>query len=348
MKFLCLYKSGGEEFRLRGFANSLVASGHDFTFWSPEKKPAFDAFSEYKPDVFIGTTFDLPEDLMRAIENFTDVKVILKGSNYGHLDDAIKKAGYPVVIITDQEKQNVSRLGSRLSYVFCHYHPNRLDGTMEKWIDLGVRPVALMNAADVVDYGFGTPKEEFKSDLVFIGGHWGYKSQNLNRYILPLCEPVGKYKIKIWGNQPWPVGQYLGLTDTKNVKHIYASAKVSPNVSEPHSNIWGFDAVERPFKIISSGGCCITDHVSSLQEDVFTNDELPYAENPKDFLDLVKSYILDESEVFRADAKKRCQTVVYNGHTYFHRAHDLLSELGRDDEAKQVISTYEAKWKPQL
>jgi len=342
MKFLCLYKSNGEEFRLRGFGNALRAAEHDFVFWRPEDKPTFDAFDEFNPDVFIGTTFDLTRSMVKCIQERPNLKVILKGSNWGEIDKEINKAKFPVVTVTDTEKRIIEQLKKETGkpdFVFCHYHPNRVEQTMAGWREIGVEPLGIMNAADVIDYPFGERKEYLASDIAFVGGYWGYKARNLDQTIIPLCETVGKYNIKIWGNQPWPVPQFLGFTNTEMVKDIYASAKICPSISEPHSNEFGFDVIERPFKILSAGGTLVGDHVSSLQHDVFPGIELPFFKKNCLLVDYIEAVLQGEEEIPQKDQDLARQRV-FEEHTYFHRMAYLLEALNQPAEANNLLNTY--------
>lgn len=336
LKILSLYKPCGEQYRLSGFGNALIAGGHDFRFWRPDEKPAFDAFAEYEPDIFIGTTFDLSRAIEKCVRNRPQMKVILKAGNWG---EPIDEKRYPVVCVTDAEKKQLEKLKAETGkpdFVFCHYHPNRLEETMAGWRQIGIEPVALMNAADVVDCGLGTPRPEFVSDISFVGGYWVYKAQNLNKYILPLCA-TGKYNIKIWGNQPWPVGQYLGYVENSSVADIIRSTRICLSVSEPHSNVYGFDVIERPFKIASAGGFCISDYVASLAEDVFTNGEMDFFDSYPEMVELIDYYLANPDE--RAAKADRQRRTVFNGHTYFHRMTTMLGKLGFETEAFKLMET---------
>lgn len=341
MKILCLHKDSGEHFRLTGFGNAFRAAGHEFMFWHPKNKPIFDVFDEWGPvDLFIGTTFDLDRATHRCLVQNPNTKILLKGSNWGPSNDKIDHKKYPIVMVNDNEKakvRNLRREASQDIRVMCHYHPNRLEETMSGWREIGIEPLAVMNAADVIDYGPGTYREELASDVSFVGGTWGYKGQNIDKFILPLCHPVGKLNIKIWGNTKWPVPQCLGVVNTPDVKDIYASAVVCPNVSEPHSNEFGFDVVERVFKIISAGGICISDYVESLYEDVFTGDELFYYQDSKQIEDHVRIF---KNEQTRKEYLEKTQFVVYDQHTYFHRVADICDAFDWDDEAKHIMQTY--------
>lgn len=346
MKILCQYKSCGEEYRLRGFGNALGYCGHTFAFWQPQIKSAFDAFDEFQPDVFIGTTFDLDAAMIACIKERPDLKVILKGSNWGPSNENIDKNKYPVVMVTQHEKDVLAKLKEetgRPDYVFCHYHPNRLEETMSGWNSIGIKPVALCNAADVIDYFGGVPKKELACHIGFVGGYWRYKSYNLDKYITPLCHPVGKLNIKIFGNQKWPVPQFMGLISDSAVKDLYCSATVSPSVSEPHSTDFGFDPIERGFKILSSGGFCVHDYVDTLAKDIFTDGEVPFFSTPEEFSALLNKFLHEDHQAEKKAIAAKGKAKVLGEHTYFHRSADMMRELALVEEANDVLNKY-SEW----
>ena len=129
-------------------------------------------------------------------------------------------------------------------------------------------------------------------------------------------EEFGKFNIKIFGGSDWPVVQYAGKISNENVKHAFRSATVCPNVSEPHSQDFGYDIIERPFKVLMSGGFCISDYVESMANDVFTNDEVLFAKTPEEFEQLIQYYVNHPKEA-ALYAEKGFNCVLQN-HTYFH------------------------------
>jgi spore maturation protein CgeB len=265
-----------------------------------------------------------------VLTEYPNTKVAMVASNWGLFDDQIKADKYPILMSNDKEVELVRQLKEKTGkpdLVWCHYSDEWMLKTHNKWTDeLKIKVIGLMNASDVTVYHQGEVKPEYKSDINFVGGYWGYKAINLDRYILPLCYPVGKYNIKIWGNQKWPVPQFLGYVDNNEVKHILASAKVCPNISEPHSNAYGFDVVERPFKTMTVGGFCISDYVIGLR-DIFPADVLPMAESPNEMHELIDYYIQDVHQDDIQHMKKQAVEIVVANHTYHHRAIKLLQEL---------------------
>lgn len=337
LKFACLYKACGEYYRHLGFANALMSCGHSWYFWNPQAKSIYDLVDEYKPDVFIGTTFDLDRPTINCLRENPQIKVVLKGGNWGPNDDKIDQKKYPVLFITETEKILLSRLKEETGkpdFVFCHYHPNRVEETMSLWRNIGIEPIGIMNAADIIDYPTGEFDNVLKSDISFVGGYWQYKSVNLDKYILPLTK---KYmNIKIFGNQGWPCNQFLGNIDTSQVKNLYKSSLVCPNVSEPHSNVFGFDVVERPFKILSSDGFLLMDTVSSAKDDVW-GDSVPYYTDQKDFCDKIEYYVKNPE---KRDWKK-AREITLNEHTYHNRMAYLLERLGYIKESQELLEKHQ-------
>lgn len=347
MKILCLYHSCGPQFVRQGWSNVFKACGHEFYFWNPKEKPVFDAFDQLNPDIFISTTYDITTGTIQCLKEYPNTKVALVGSNWGELDKSIDLVKYPIVVAQDKEKRIIESLKKQTGkpdVIFTHYHDSFIEPTMGLWRSIGCDIMSMLNAADVIDYGIGEYKQELASDIVFVGGYWKYKAENLDKYILPLCEPAGKYRIKLFGNQAWPVPQYLGLIGTSSVKHLFASATICPSVSEPHSNEFGFDVIERPFKILSAGGFCISDDVLSLHRDIFKNKELPIAKTPSEMKSMIDNFLAFPEE--RIPFMKAGQATVYEKHTYFHRVADLLNVLNMPKEADDILNTYTSKYCP--
>lgn len=335
MKILCEYCDCGPSFVRSGWGKVFQAMGHQFVFWQPELKPAFDVFNEYEPDLFIGTTFGLDRAIYKCIASRPQMKVILYASAWGDLIDQINPIEYPIIIASDKEKLTLEKLKKETGkpdFVFLHYHDNWIDRTLGGWRSIGIEPVSMMNAADTFDYYPGVVQEKFKCDLAFVGGYWPYKAKNLDKWIVPLC--YGKHKIKIFGNQPWNVPQYLGYVDNMDVRDIFASASICPNVSEPHSTTFNFDIIERPFKILSCGGFCISDYVQSSEEDVF-GDCIPHAKTTQEFNDMIDYYLKNPEKRFEKSQKGR--QLVLRSETYFDRVSVAFAHLGMEKESLRCL-----------
>lgn len=336
MKILCEYEYCGPSFVTEGWRKVLQAMGHQFRYWIPAQQPTFDAFSEFEPDLFIGKTFTCDRAVYKNIVARPDMKTIMYSSAWGDLINEIP-SDYPIIRASDKEKGTLEKLKQETGkpdFVFLHYHDNWIDRTLGGWRSIGITPVSMLNAADTFDYYPGVSRDCFRSDLAFVGGYWPYKSKNLDKFLVPLCYQ-SNYKIKIFGNQPWPVPQYLGYVDNPDVRDIFASTTICPNISEPHSTDFGFDIVERPFKVLACGAFCVSDYVQSAVEDVF-GDTLPSAKTAIEFKEMI-DYYLDKGFIESTIISEKGRSLVLRSHTYFDRIHSLFGHLGMPREQTRAL-----------
>jgi hypothetical protein len=312
-----------------GLARAFSSVGNEVVMWDTSKKSAYDSFDEFEPDLFIGQTYNVTPALIKCIKQRPLIKVALKASDYGYLNSKTDPNS-PIVRVTEEERKLVDELRFEIFdnlVLFIHYHPDYLNYTHNGWAAEGYRIEASMNAADLFDYYNGEVREEYKCDIGFCGGYWPYKSQTLNKYILPLCSSF-KYKVKIFGNGHWPVPQYHGFIQTEDLKYLFKSAVISPNVHEPHSQEFGYDIVERPFKILSSGGFCISDHVEGLTK--LFPEGIVFGYDSKDFVEKVEYYTSVEAKSERDRIAQAGRKITLDKHTYFDRAADILKWYNLD------------------
>lgn len=338
MKILCNYTPCGPHYVRSGWGRVFRALGHNFLFWNPQTKSAFDVFSEFEPDVYIGTTYELDRAVYKNVASRPHMRVALYASAWGPYLDGVDPTKYPVVVAGEQEKATVERLKKetgRPDFVFIHAHGHWLEGTMSGWAATGVPYLGVLNAADTFLYLNPPRRPELACDVGFVGGYWGYKARNLDRFLLPLCHPSSGLSVKVFGNQPWPVHQYLGRVDDFTAASLFPSAAVCPNVSEPHSTDLGWDVIERPFKVLCAGGVCVSDYVAEAR-DLFAEGELPMAKTPREFEDLVRTAVdfPETSARLAAEGRKK----VLAEHTYWDRVAQLWTGLGMADEAARTLA----------
>jgi len=314
----------------------LSSMGHQVSLWDINTKSVFDAFDEFEPDVFMGQTYNVTEGLVKCIKERPHLKVAMRASDWGEFQDNIDLDKYPILVAQEKEKKLLERLKKETGkpdFVHNHYTQGWIDVTHNSWQDeLGIKPVSLIHAADLYDFHPKPRLSVLDCDIAFVGGYWPYKAERLDPYIISLCHPVGDYNIKIFGSN-WPVAQSHGIIATDNMPSLFASAKVCLNVSEPHSQDFGYDIIERPFKILSSGGFCISDYVESMANEVFTNNEIVFAKTPKEFKQLIDYYINNPNE--RLSYMQSGYQCVIENHTYFERVKTILLELGLSNEAEK-------------
>jgi hypothetical protein len=311
-----------------GLARAFEKCGHKPFIWDINQKPATDMFDEFEPDIFIGQTYNLTPTIIKLIEERPHLKVEMKAADWGNFAEE-----FPVLRVTEQEARHVQTLRERTGkpdYLHIHYHHDYVSETHKGWIERGFKVYSQLSAADVFDYTGGTNLPEFQTDLAFIGGYWGYKSQVLNSYFLPLCNS-GKYKIRIYGNSPWPVPQYCGPLQSHLSKHALASAKICPSLHEPHSQVYGHDIVERPYKLLANKCFVVSDYVEGLAK---LDLGIPMAKSPEEFENLIDHYLKNPNKAAEIMIKG-FQKVLIN-HTYFNRIEEIFTRLGLPDQAKEV------------
>ena len=321
-----------------GLARAFHACGHEVRIWDINSEPAYDVFDFFEPDLFLGQTYNTTDAICNIIKERPHMKVIMKGSDWGPLSDSIPSEKYPILKVREDEKKRILDLYNEVQkpdFLHIHYHPDYIEQTHGSWIKEGIPAYSMLLGADVFEYGKGSFKQEFKSDITFIGGYWGYKSQTFNKWLIPLCNDF-KYQIKIFGNSPWPVPQYCGYVQNELTRDIFASATICPNLSEPHSQDFGFDIIERPFKLLANKCFVISDYVEGLKK------LFPYsivsARDPKEFVYYIEHFLKNPDKRF--EHIQSGYNDVMNNHTYFHRVKDIFSKLGLNSQAKHCENTY--------
>lgn len=335
-----------------GLINVFRALGHEVVDWDFKNINAFDAFTlaeQGSPiDLFIGQTYNCNKAVARNIEMRPYMRVAMQCSTWGDVLKNIDLEKYPILVPTEDEKRIIGNLFEscqRPSLVYQNYAPDRVDDCLNGWTSLGVKPVSNLNAADYFVYNRGTAKREFECDVAYVGGRWPYKGSNIDKVILPLLNEKTAPRIKnrkvsvhVYGNQGWQgIAQYRGLAADTDVKDIFASAVCCPNVSEPHSNLWGFDVVARPFKVALAGGLPILDNVQSLIDCYMKIGDgkrelyLPDYDTYEDLVGQIQFFI--ERPDIREGFIKGGYAHTLRNHTYFNRVMDLFDHLGMIKES---------------
>jgi hypothetical protein len=321
------------------WANALQSCGIQTAMWNCLTAPAFDVFDSFEPDIFLGQSYNLTPDVVKCIHERPHLKVGLRAGDWGDHKEQVDTAKYNVLFCSPQERKLLSKLKEHTGqpeFVHIHYNEEAVKQTHNNFESIGIKPVSVMMCADVLSYENATLDPQLECDIGFVGGYWPYKGEVIDDYLFPLLHPVGKYKIKIFGNQPWRVNQYCGVIDDKNVKNLFASAKICPNLSEPHAQEFGFDVNERIFKILYAGGFCISDNVASYN---MFGDGIVIADSPRDFAEKIEHY-RNASACEREAIAKVGQQYVKKNHTGFHRAAQILEEFGLGQLSDKLLQQY--------
>jgi len=323
-------------FILNGLKNVFEAMGHEWIWFDRRQKSVFDIFTENdKIDLYLGMTYQLDRPTVKCIQNRPEMKVLLKGGNFGQVNKDVDTKIYPLVMSTKQEVDLVKSLGSNV-VVYNYYHKNKIEYTVGGWKDCGINVLPLLSAADIYVYKKVDYDPTFESDCVMVGGCWDYKSRSFDKWIKPLCYPVGKLNIKLAGNG-WCYPQRIGPVSVEYENKLHAAATVCLNIFEPHcSEIPQIGEVaERVFKIPASKAFTISERLHTLENDIFTNDEIVYADNPQDLEDKIVHFSRNPDE--RQPYIDRAYATIIAGHTYHDRVADIFNAFGYFDEANKAL-----------
>lgn len=314
--------------------NSLP--GWDAKLWWPDQTPAYDAFDMYEPDILLAQTYNLNKPLIKCIEERPHLKVGLRAPDWGSQVTDDKR--FRILKASEEEKKLVEQLRERTGqpeFLHIHYPEYALKETHDKWAETGVPVKSIMMCADVNSYAGARYVDAFACDIGFVGGYWPYKGRVIDKYLLPICDDKD-LRIKIFGNQPWTeTDRYCGMLQDNNVRHLFASAKICPNLSEPHAQEYGYDVNERVFKTLFCGGFVISDYVEGLEKTLHKDLQVGefrgylYAEDESEFRDLIYAYL--EDDYARKKASEAGRKIVCKSHTNFHRVEELLNAFGIEE-----------------
>jgi len=324
-------------FQRSAWANAFNACNIETHLWDCKAVTAFDAFDTVEPDVFLGQSYNLDEATIKCIYERPHLKVGLRAGDWGDWEKIVDKNKFNILFCSNKEKEMLKKLKDETGkpdFVHIHYNEQAVKQTHNHFESIGIKPISLMMCADTTVYSDAVIDKKLECDIGFVGGYWPYKGQVIDRYIMPLLNPIGKYRCKIFGNQPWPANQYCGLIDDQDVKNLFVSSKICPNVSEPHAQEFGIDVNERIFKILYAGGFCISDNVESYK---MFGDGLVIADNSQDFQEKIDYYLenQDERERISAIGKK----IVKENHTGFHRIASILKEFGYTNLSNSILKS---------
>ena len=306
--------------------------GYEAKLWWSGQTPAYDAFDMYEPDIFLGQTYNLSKSVIECIKERPHLKVGLRAPDWGSQETDER---FRILKATDEEKRAVEELKEKTGqpvFLHIHYPEYALQNTHNKWAETGVSVKSIMMCADINSYAHAKYVPELACDIGFVGGYWPYKGQVIDKYLLPICNDRC-LNIKIFGNQPWTeTDRYCGTIEDQNVRHLFASSKICPNLSEPHAQEYGYDVNERVFKVLFCGGFVISDYVEGLEKTLHGELKVGdmrgylYAKTPDQFKDLIYTYLEDEHA--RKSISEAGRKLVCDNHTNFHRIEEILDGFG--------------------
>lgn len=208
-------------------------------------------------------------------------------------------------------------LDSEPDFVWCSA-PEAFFGSYEGWDRAGMKVVSLPWACDTRRYYPEPENNRYDEvEVAFVGGYRPYKEPQYEDLLWPY-----EKCLSVFGYSRWPYA-YRGMIPYDDERVLYQNATVCPSISEPQFVETG-DTVERPFKILGSGGLTICD-CRSVYKELFSLGEVPTPRNLAEYYEMMDLFLTDISSNLHYRQKGR--NAVLERHTYKHRAQKILSEL---------------------
>lgn len=325
MRVLCCNPDGGAfKYITEGWARALRACGHEFRNW--DGKDA--SLREYQPNIYIGCSGWRQEYPVWARNQF-GTRIAIHVNPHGS-----RQIGSHQGPVIDEQRGAIDWVKKQSPEVVFGYGDQiQMDQYWDKWKSYGFRVCPMMNAGDSL-YFYPDPTNDprFKGNVGFIGGHWPYKSINIDKFLRPVARALD---CRIYGWSKYP-GDYKarGPIQSPNDRKLFSSVKVAPCISEPHTTATGIDIPERIFKVSLCGAVAISDPVKDMQRH-FSADALVMPKDPAHYLEACKYYLQDEPRR-RAKARKQMEEVL-SKHTYLHRISGLFEALGYKENASEAL-----------
>ena len=313
--FITNSKSGAFFEIAKGWKNALESLGHKVVLWDG-KHPIW---ANHQPDIYIGCS-----GWRQTLPQNHKANVAIHVNPY--CDETIQVPNGPQI---NEHPEAISwTLAQKPKFVFGYGLQDDMNQWWYKWKrDHGIDLVGMPNAADVVLYKPGPANPKLSCDVGWVGGYWGYKATNLDKYIVPVAR---KHK-SIWFGWSGPKDLWRGQATQEEICALFRSATICPCVVEPHTTKYGIDIPERLFKVAASGALAISDPIHGIDR-FFNKDILPIASDPAHYMQLCDTYIKMDP-IARKNQAALLRREVLRNHTYYNRVRTFLWSFGYYDHA---------------
>lgn len=284
-------------------------------FWDGKNQKEF---LEYDPDLYIGCSGH-----RQKIPAKRRCKVAIHVNPWG-----TKLTPLFNVNINETEDAIKWTLNQKPDAVFGYGHQEDEKTYWSKWTNW----VGIATAGDATIYY--PDKQEVDYKIAFFGGRWGYKGNNIDKWLLPVIKKLNCVAIHGWGG--WQgIKAYLGpLPKESSGRKFLSSAKVCPCVCEPHTTVYGIDIPERFFKVALCGSLPILDRIPGFNRYC---DNYLMADSPNDYQEMIINFATKESfEEKRKIKIEKIRKEVLQKHTYHHRMKHLCEKIGFAKMAKKL------------
>lgn len=214
----------------------------------------------------------------------------------------------------------------RVGYVFTASNDYQ-----KKWRDMGVNHIWLRPAIRHDAAHFGTPREEYKCDVAFLGSNgigyhenaWPYRKQLVD-FLREMCQRNGWSWRNPGGELDKPNAGKIERSEDRN--DFYASAKVTVGDSLCLKHEKSEYCSDRVYEATGCGGFLIMPEIDFLKKDFDSKLPMYPWGDFKALEHKVRYYLEHPGE--RTEKRDYCQAISAKEHTYVNRVQTILETVG--------------------
>ena len=198
------------------------------------------------------------------------------------------------------------------------------------YLDLGLRILEEPHAADTHRYTASSHPSEFAADILFVGGCWPFKWDNMKRFVLPMKKRFGK-RFRIYGRN-WPDNLSLGILPDSEFNSAVCSSQINLTMHELSQTLpQPLSGNERIYKLGLLGTSVLSDNNAVLEGYFDPYTDLGLCSDGDEMVSRSETLLSDENA--RRASSEHLRRAVLERHTYETRLLRLLAVL---DESASV------------
>lgn len=340
----------------RGIIKALNRLGHHVTFFEPDafgrqqhrdiSDPDWAEVVIYKPT---------EEDVKKQLGQTNQYNIIIKASGVGVFDSLLeeevlnnRQPGQQAIFWDVDAPATLDSMVNdphdTLKHLIPDYDLILTYGGGQPVIDaydaMGAkRCVPVNNALDPDTHYLAHIKEEYISDLAFLGNRLPDREKRMDEYFFSVAESLPEKRFLLGGNG-WETKEmtknirYLGHVYTKDHNAFNSSPSVVLNINRDSMAEIGFSPATRIFEAAGAGACMITDAWEGIELFLEPGKEVLVAHDGQEV-----AHLLDELTPQRAAAIGRAALKrTLSEHTYQNRASKVIQALDRTSEISNILN----------
>jgi spore maturation protein CgeB len=322
----------------RGIISALHKRGHQVTFYEP------DAFERQQnrdiadPDYATVKVYAPTEEAAgKMLQEAGSADLIVKASGVGVLDDFLESSvlkmrkGAQLVAFWDVDAPATlyrvktepgdpfRSLIPQYDFIFTY---GGGDPVVEQYKALGAKEcIPVYNALDPETHHSVAKKEQFQSDLAFLGNRLPDREKRVEEFFLQAAAQLPEKKFLLggsgWGDKAMPENvQYIGHVSTNDHNAFNCTPLAVLNISRESMASNGFSPATRVFEAAGAGACLITDYWEGIELFLEPDKEVLVARSGTEVAEILQELSPKKARAIGQAAQKR----VLAEHTYDQRA----------------------------